>query len=184
MGRMTAAAQMGIQISFSMSLKSHLSISAKLSGIALLFLSLSSHSCPHLCTDSSQVQPEIIKPSDSLSTAWPAEKSLKLYCYHHCMSWRQAAVYWRWAGANFHWAEDSSVRPLLAVHKQEQTPCVPACVRTCGRWSTHVYLWAHADVREDTYFCFPLWYQKYNSNKKGTLASEKQRSKKKVLSAL
>lgn len=184
MGRMTAAAQMGIQISFSMSLKSHLSTSAKLSGIALLFLSLSSHSCPHLCTDSSQVQPEIIKSSDSLSTAWPAEKSLKLYCYHHCMSWRQAAVYWRWAGANFHWAEDSSVRPLLAVHKQEQTPCVPACVRTCGRWSTHVYLWAHADVREDTYFCFPLWYQKYNSNKKGTLASEKQRSKKKVLSAL
>lgn len=157
---MTAAAKMGIQISFSVSPKNHLSTSAKLSGIALLFLSLTSRSCPHLCSDSSQVQPEIIKPTDSLSTAWPAEKSLKLYCYHHCMSWRQAVVCWRWAGANFHWAEDSSVRPLLAVLKQEQTPCVPACMCTCGRLSTCVYLWAHADVRQDTYFYFPLWYQK------------------------
>lgn len=98
----------------------------KLSGIALLFLSLTNHSSPHLCTSSSQVQPEIIKPSDSLSTARPVEKSLKFCCYHRCVSWRQAVVYWRWDGANFHWAEDSRVQPLLAVHKQEFLVC--ACV--------------------------------------------------------
>lgn len=97
----------------------------KLSGIALLFLSLTNHSFPHLYTKSSQVQPEIIKPSDSLSTARPVEKSLK-FCYHCCLSWRQAVVYWRWDGANFHWAEDSRVQPLLAVHKQEFLVC--ACV--------------------------------------------------------
>lgn len=126
----------------------------KLSGIALLFLSLTNHSSPHLCTNFSQVQPEIIKPSDSLSTAWPVEKSLKLYCYHRCVSWRQAVVYWRWDGANFHWAEDSRVRPLLAVHKQEQTPCVClhacahvgekecACVSICG----HTQMWGKRDL--------------------------------------
>lgn len=99
----------------------------KLSRIALLFLSLTSHSSPHLCTKSSQVQPGIIKASDSLSTARPVEKSLKFCCYHRCVSWRQAVVYWRWDGANFHWAEDSPVQPLLAVHKQEFLVC--ACVQ-------------------------------------------------------
>lgn len=115
----------------------------KLSGIALLFLSLTTIPLPHLCTNSSQVKPEIIKPSNSLSTAWPVQKSLKLYCYHCCVSWRQAVVHCRWDGANFHWAEDSPIQPLLAVHKQEQTPCVclhacahvgeKECVSACGR---------------------------------------------------
>lgn len=126
----------------------------KLSGIALLFLSLTNHSSPHLCTNFCQVQPEIIKTSDSLSTAWPVEKSLKLYCYHRCVSWRQAVVYWRWDGANFHWAEDSRVRPLLAAHKQEQTPCVClhacthvgekecACVSICG----HTQMWGKSNL--------------------------------------
>lgn len=98
----------------------------KLSEIALLFLSLTNHSSSHLCTKSSQVQPEIIKTSDSLSTAQPVEKSLKFCCYHHCVSWRQAVVHWRWDGANFHWAEDSHVQPLLAVHKQEFLVCACA----------------------------------------------------------
>lgn len=80
------------------------------------------------------MQPEIIKPSDSLSTAWPVEKSLKLYCYHRCVSWRQAVVYWRWDGANFHWAKDRHVQPLLAVHKaRTNSLCVFACMHTCGR---------------------------------------------------
>ena len=126
----------------------------KLSGIALLFLSLTNHSSPHLCTHSSQVQPEIIKPRDSLSTVWPVEKSLKLYCYHRCVSWRQAVVYWRWEGANFHWAEDSRVRPLLAVHKQEQTPCV--CLhagahvgekeRACVSIGGHTQMWGESNL--------------------------------------
>lgn len=112
----------------------------KLSGIALLFLSLTNHFSPHLCTKSSQVQPEIIKPSDSLSTARPVEKSLKFCCYHRSESWRQAVVYWRWDGANFHWAEDSRVQPLLAAHKREFLVC--ACVhaksvRACLLVGTH-----------------------------------------------
>lgn len=156
MGRRTAAAKMGIRIPFGVSLKNHLSTSGKLSGIALLFLSLTSHSSPHLRAASSQVQPEIIKPSDSLSTAWPVEKSLKLYCYHHCVSWRQAVVCWRWVGANFHWAEDSSVRPLLAVHKQEQTPCVclHACAHAGGRECMCVYLQTLTDVGGKATFVF------------------------------
>lgn len=133
----------------------------KLSGIALLFLSLTNHSSPHLCTSSSQVQPEIIKPSDSLSTARPVEKSLKFCCYHRCVSWRQAVVYWRWDGANFHWAEDSPVQPLLAVHKQEFLVC--ACVHAK---SVHACLFVgtHKRVRGEKQLAFIFHWDTRNKN--------------------
>lgn len=148
----------------------------KLSGIALLFLSLTSHSSPHLCTKSSQVQPEIIKPSDSLSTARPVEKSLKFCCYHHCVSWRQAVVYWRWDGANFHWAEDSRVQPLLAVHKQEFLVC--ACAHAeCARVSA---CGAHTNVGEKQLAFIFHWDTRNKNNKRKKpqhfIFSEKQKS--------
>lgn len=126
----------------------------KLSGIALLFLSLTNHSSPTFAPIPLKCSQRLSNSAIAFQQLGQLKKSLKLYCYHRCVSWRQAVVYWRWDGANFHWGEDSRVQPLLAVHKQEQTPCVClhacthvgekecACVSICG----HTQIWGKSDL--------------------------------------